>query len=77
LVLDLRASSQGVAGNFPWLANSKSVGSVSESVAIPDFISNNPMLAHYAKTYYGAKYISLVYPRLIGNVFSMEGRTHA
>lgn len=77
LVMDIRASGQGISGNFPWMTNSKSVGSVSEGYQVPDFITNNPMLAHYAKTYYGAKYISLVYPRLIGNVFSVIGDTQA
>lgn len=77
LVMDIRASGQGISGNFPWLTSSKGVGSVSESIQIPDFIASNPMLAHYGKTYYGAKYITLVYPRLIGNMFSSFGNTKA
>lgn len=75
LVMDIRASGQGITGNYPWLSNSKSVGSVSEGVTIPDFIANNPLLAHYGKTYYGAKYISIVFPRMIGNMFSTPGGT--
>lgn len=77
LVMDLRASSQGISGNFPWMTTSKSVGSVSEGIDIPEFIKNNPMLAHFGKTYYGAKYINLIFPRLIGNMFPMTGMTHA
>lgn len=77
LVMDIRASGQGISGSFPWLTSSKGVGSVSESSSIPTFISDNPMLAHLGKTYYGAKYISLVYPKLIGNMFSSYGGTHA
>jgi len=77
LVMDLRASTQGISGNFPWMTTSKSVGSVSEGMDIPEFVKNNPMLAHFGKTYYGAKYINLVFPRLIGNMFSITGMTHA
>jgi hypothetical protein len=77
LVMDLRASTQGISGSFPWMTNSKSVASVSEGFEIPEFVKNNPMLAHYGKTYYGAKYISLVYPRLLGNMFSSFGNTKA
>ena len=75
LVMDLRASTQGISGNFAWMTTSKSVGSVSEGQDIPEFIRKDPMLSHYAKTYYGAKYISLAYPRLIGNVFAKFGGT--
>jgi len=75
LVMDLRASTQGIAGNFAWMTTNKSVGSVSEGQDMPEFIKKDPMLSHYAKTYYGAKYISLLYPRLIGNMFSKFGGT--
>src|SRR5579859_5358419 len=42
LVMNLRASSQGIAGNFPWLTSSKGVGSVSEGYDIPQRIKDNP-----------------------------------
>ena len=77
LVMDLRASSQGISGNFSWLTNNKSVGSVSESFAIPESLMKSPTLAHFSKTYYGAKYLSLIYPRMIGNVFASFGDTKA
>jgi len=75
LVMDLRASTQGIAGDFPWLTNSKSVGSVSEGLAIPDFMLQNPMLSHFGKTYYGVKYLSLVFPRIVAPMFSTPGGT--
>src|SRR5690606_38879219 len=34
LVMDLRASSQGINGQFTWLENSKSVGAVSQAFSI-------------------------------------------
>jgi hypothetical protein len=76
LVMDLRASTQGIAGDFPWLTNSKSVGSVSEGLAIPEFMLKNPMLSHFGKTYYGVKYLSLVYPRIVGPIFASYGGTN-
>ncbi len=77
LVTDLRASSQGIAGSYSWLTGSKSVGSVSEGFSIPQKILDNPHLAMLSKTNYGAKFLSLALPRLVGNVVHVHGRTHA
>lgn len=77
LVTDLRNSSQGLAGKYTWLSQSKSVGSVSESYGIPPRILENPYMAMLTQTNYGAKYISLLLPQLIGNVFVVCGKTHA
>lgn len=77
LVSNLRTSSQGMSGQFSWLHSSHSVGSVSESISIPDSITSNPMYAFLTKTNYGAQYLMMVYPRLIGNVFTVEGGTQA
>lgn len=76
LVMDLQASSQGIAGQFTWLQTSKTVGSVSESFGIPDRILKDPMLSYYSKTRYGAKYISLIMPRLTGQIFAVWGGTN-
>lgn len=75
LVIDLRAASQGVAGNFSWLQTSKSVGSVSESFTIPQRILDNPYFALIAQTPFGAKYLSLILPQLTGNVYVVGGAT--
>lgn len=77
LVMDLRASSQGIAGGYSWLTSSKSVGSVSEGFSIPQKILDNPHLAMLSKTNYGAKFISLALPRLVGNVVHVAGCTQA
>ena len=75
LVMDLRAASQGISGQFTWLESSKSVGSVSASYGVPERIMNNPQYAWLTKTNYGAKYLMLIMPYLVGNIFTVSGRT--
>jgi hypothetical protein len=75
LVIDLRAASQGISGQYEWLTTSKSVGSVSESFQIPQRILDNPLFSGYSKTNYGAKYLQLLLPALTGNMFIACGRT--
>lgn len=75
MVLNLRASSQGLNGQYNWAQNSKSVGSVSESFTIPQRIIDNPDFMQYMKTNYGAMYLNLLWPLLNGQVFTVMGRT--
>lgn len=75
LVIDLRAASQGVEGSFSWITASKSVGSVSESFAVPQKIQDSPLLSMFTKTNYGAKYLHMLLPYLVGRIFSVCGRT--
>jgi len=77
LVVDLRASSQGIAGRYNWLETGKAVGNVSSSYAIPQRILDNPSFAMLSQTQYGAKYLQLLLPGLIGNVFTVLGHTGA
>lgn len=77
LVVDLRASSQGVAGRYNWLEASKSVGNVSSSYSIPQRILDNPIFAMYSQTQYGAKYLQLLLPQLCGQIFTVRGHTKA
>lgn len=55
------------------ITTSKSVGSVSESYTIPNWLLNNSALSPYATTGYGIKYASLIRPYLIGNVMVVKG----
>lgn len=55
------------------ITTSKSVGSVSESYSIPNWLLNNPALSSYATTPYGIKYASLIRPYLVGNFFVVKG----
>ena len=57
------------------IVTSKSVGSVSESYTVPQWLLNNPALSAYATTGYGIKYATLIRPYLVGNVFIVQGRT--
>lgn len=77
LVMDLRASSQGLEGQYQWTTQSKSVGSVSESFAIPQYIIDNPLLNMWTKSNYGAKLMMMMMPYFIAPIFSVCGRTHA
>jgi hypothetical protein len=75
LVLNLRASSQGLNGQFNWAQNNTAVGSVSEGFQIPERIQNNPELMMLTKTNYGAQFLQLVLPQLGGQMFSVCGST--
>lgn len=77
LVLNLTTSSQGISGSYQWNTSSKSVGSVSISATIPDSILANPLFSMLTKTNYGAQYLELIYPKLSGQIFTIEGATKA
>lgn len=75
LVMNLRSSSQGINGQFNFLEQSKSVGSVSEAFGIPQRILDNPDWAILCKTNYGAQYIQLILPQLGGQMWIAYGST--
>lgn len=74
LVIDLNNAQNPLALGFMGFTQSKSVGSVSESYGIPQWMLNNQMLSAYAQTGYGRKYLSLIQPYLIGNIIYTPGR---
>lgn len=82
LVLDIQ-NAGGIAGGTAGkglnsagggIVSSKSVGSVSVSYAVPQYALDSPTLGPYAQTGFGRKYLSLIYPRLIGNVAVISGQ---
>ncbi len=75
LVVALRASSQGLSGQFSFLESSKSVGSVSQSFSIPQRILDDPNFAMLMTTNYGAQYMQLIMPRILGVAFIAYGST--
>ncbi len=75
LVMNLRASSQGLNGQFTFLEQSKSAGSVSASYAIPQRVLDNPDWAMLMKTNYGAQFLQMIIPQLCGQVYSVHGST--
>lgn len=77
LVIDLRASSQGIAGRYNWLESSKQVGNLSSGFSIPQRILDNPKMAMLSQTRYGAKYLELLLPQLCGQIIVAPGHTKA
>lgn len=75
LVMNLRNSAQGIAGQYLWLTASKSVGPVSSAYSIPERILENPELALLAGTAYGAQYLAMIIPYLTGVMFPVAGGT--
>ena len=75
LVLNLRASSQGINGQWNWAQNTKSAGAVSEGFEIPERIKNNPEWMAYYKTHYGAQFMNYCLPQLCGQTFTVYGGT--
>jgi hypothetical protein len=67
MVINLRNSMQGVASKYNWLSSNRSVGSVNESYDIPERVRKSPILSQLSSTTYGAQYLTLVLPQLIGN----------
>jgi hypothetical protein len=75
LVIDMRASSQGIAGRYNWLESSKSASNLSSSFTIPQRILDNPSMAMLTQTRYGAKYLEMILPGLCGQTFISYGQT--
>lgn len=75
LVYDIQASSLGLSSSFKGFVTSKSVGDVSESYAIPDWMMNSPILGLYADNHWGRKYLSILAPYLVGNIILSAGDT--
>ncbi len=75
LVIDLNNAQSPFALGFMGFTQSKSVGSVSESYGIPQWMMKNPVLSAYAQTGFGRKYLSLIMPYLRGNIILTPGRT--
>jgi hypothetical protein len=75
LVMNLTAAGSGCSGQEQWLIQSKSVGSISTSFAIPQRILDNPYFAWLSKTTYGNRYLMNVFPLLSGQIFITRGAT--
>lgn len=73
LVIDLNNANNPFSLGGMGIVTSKSVGSVSESYGIPQWMLNDKNLGLYAQTGYGLKYLSLILPRLHGNIIFTKG----
>lgn len=76
LVESLLASASGINGKAEWITKAKAVANVKEDFDIPDRILRSPYLSKLSKTTYGAQFLELVSPQLIGNVQSFRGQTN-
>lgn len=76
LVNDLRTALSGVGSTGEFAVESRSVGNVSESYSIPQAYLDSPIYAFYGKSGYGMKYLSMILPKLVGNVVGVCGATH-
>lgn len=72
----LQAGMIGLGGQADWLTKSKTVGNVKQDFSIPDRVLKSPYLGKLSKTTYGAQFLELVSPQLIGNVQSFRGQTN-
>ena len=75
LVMDIKNSSTGINSSFSGTVQSKHVGDVSESYAIPQWVNNNPMYSIFTQNGYGLKYLSLIAPYLACTIMFSPGRT--
>lgn len=75
LCMDMRMAQTGLASVGQYLLSSKSVGDVSASYSIPQAYLNSPLLSYLTSTEFGLKYISLLYPRMIGSFNIALGAT--
>lgn len=75
LVTQLRASSQGINGQYSFLQTGRSAGPTSESSQLPQQILDDPNWSMYCKTNYGASYVFQILPRVRGAMFSAHGHT--
>ena len=75
LVIDLNIMQAPFATGFMGLLQSKSVGSVSASFGVPQWVLNDPNLGLFAQTQFGLKYLSLLLPYLTGQIMIVQGKT--
>lgn len=75
LVFDIKNSSSGINSSFTGTLSGKHVGDVSESYAIPAWMTENPMYSIYAQNGYGLKYLSLIAPYMAITVMFSRGET--
>ena len=76
LVENLLASVEGLASQFSWLTQAKSVGGVSQSFAVSERIREDPFLSLLSTTRYGARYLQMVLPYIVGHTSALCRQTN-
>jgi len=75
MVVNLRNSMQGIASKYNWLTSNRSVGSITEGYEIPERVRKSPILSQLSTTTYGAQYLTMTIPQLIGNYATFYRQT--
>lgn len=75
LVMSLRASSQGITGQFNFVQGGKGAGPANESFVVPAEMQSNAVMNILSKTHYGVKYYFYIKPYLTAPIFSVCGQT--
>lgn len=75
LVVDINNTNTQGASNNGGLVTYRQVRNVAESFKVPKWVEENPMLSQFAQNGYGLKYITMIYPYLIGNMGVVPGAT--
>lgn len=75
LYTNLLSASSGISNNSTSLTTSKTVGSVSESYAVPDWMLEHVKTTEFSKSPYGIKYYSLIYAKLVALSFQIAPGT--
>jgi hypothetical protein len=75
MVETILAGTEGLDTQYNWLTQAKSVDGVSETYVIPERIKKDPMLSNFARTRYGAIYLSIISPQLVGNIMPTHRQT--
>lgn len=77
LCVNILNSSQGLGSQSTWLLSDKGTGSVRGSFAIPEQVREDMFLSRMATTGYGAEYLAVLAPLLVGNFSNVRGISHA
>lgn len=76
LCLNLKNEKKGLNSSYTWLLNSQAVADISGSYSIPQNLLNSILFSSYAQTYYGIRYLEIVYPLLRARAnFVVRGTT--
>jgi hypothetical protein len=75
LVIDINNANTQGASNNGGLVTYQQVRNVAESFKVPKWIEESPMFSMFSQNGYGLKYLTMIYPYLIGNVGIVPGRT--
>lgn len=75
LTVDINNANTQGASNNGGLLTYRQVRNVAESFKVPKWIEENPMFSMFAQNGYGLKYLTMMYPYLIGRVGIVGGAT--